>query len=365
MMKPFDIAVKMIPLLLAGFGCTGISASPLVFPEPPEVSVSMEAESDRLWTGVAVSPEGRVCVSFPRWGMETPVSVGELIDGSLVPFPDSAWNSWLPDNPFDSAFVCVQSISFDEAGKLWVLDTGNPWLRGVIPDACRLLCFGDESASPELVYYFSDSLLAPGSYLNDFRIDIASGNAYITDSGAGGLILTNLYSGESRRLLDGHPSCMSEGTRIEIDGIEWNFGGVYPDVHSDGIALAPTGDFLYWHALTGNTLYRIPTLSLVDDSLSRGDVESAVEEVCSTGPVDGMVFGPDGSLYLTLLNESAVGILPAGSESMTLLVSDNLFSWPDTFVMEPGGTGLWVTVSRLHEGGTPSGPYSLLRISLP
>ncbi len=314
-MKMHGFAFKVIPVLLAGLGSIGsleVSADPFTLPNPPEVSISIEAESDRLWTGVAVSSEGRVCVSFPRWGMDTPVSVGELIDGSLIPLPDSAWNAWLPGDPCDSAFVCVQSITFDEAGKLWVLDTGNPWMSGVIPGACRLLCFGVDSTSPELVYYFPDSLLAPGSYLNDFRIDIASGNAYITDSGEGALIVTNLYSGESRRLLDGHPALMSEGTRIEIDGIEWNLGGVLPDIHSDGIALTPAGDWLYWHALTGNTLYRIPTLALVDEILTEEDVESAIEEVCSTGPVDGMIFSADGSLYLTLLNESGIGYMPAG-----------------------------------------------------
>ena len=238
-------------------------------------------------------------------------------------------------------------------------------MGGVIPGACRLFCFGVDSAAPELVYYFPDSILTPGSYLNDFRIDIATGNAYITDSGEGALIVTNLYSGESRRLLDGHPSCMSEGTRIEIDGIEWSFGGVLPDVHSDGIALTPDGEWLYWHALTGNTLYRIPTLALVDDTLSGEDVESAIEEVCSTGPVDGMIFSADGSLYLTLLNESGIGYMPAGFNSVALLVSDTLMKWPDTFTVEPGGSELWVTVSRLHEGARPSRPYSLLRISLP
>ncbi|RKZ09642.1 hypothetical protein DRQ25_05715 [Candidatus Fermentibacteria bacterium] len=334
----------------------------VVYASSVEATISVQAQSDRLWTGVAVSSGGRICVCFPRWSMDNPVSVGELVEDDLVPLPDSAWNAWLPGESYDSAFVCVQSITFDAAGRLWVLDTGNPWMSGVLRDACRLLCFGPESTSPELVYTFPDSLLAPGSYLNDFRLDMQSGYAYITDSGAGALIVTNLYTGESRRLLDGHPACMSEGTPIEIDGAAWSFGGVLPDVHSDGIALTPSADWLWWHALTGNTLYRIPTLALVDDSLSMEDVESAIVEVCRTGPVDGMIFGADTTLYITLLNESAIGYLPAGSDSVMLLASDTLLKWPDTFAIGPSGKELWVTVSRIHEGGTPSRPYSLLLI---
>ncbi|MCK5115363.1 MAG: hypothetical protein KAR44_02110 [Candidatus Aegiribacteria sp.] len=57
-------------------------------------------------------------------------------------------------------------------------------------------------------------------------------------------MVINLYSGEFRRLLDDHPACMSEGTLIEIDGVSWNFAGVLPDVHSDGIALTPAAFYL-------------------------------------------------------------------------------------------------------------------------
>ena len=66
-----DFAFKTILLLLTGIG----------FSESPEI----HAESDRLWTGVAVSSDGRVCVCFPRWSADNPVSLGELIGDELVP----------------------------------------------------------------------------------------------------------------------------------------------------------------------------------------------------------------------------------------------------------------------------------------
>ncbi len=46
-------------------------------------------------TGVAVTPDGRVFVNFPRWTEDTAVSVAELgRDGKLRPYPNANWNGW-------------------------------------------------------------------------------------------------------------------------------------------------------------------------------------------------------------------------------------------------------------------------------
>src|SRR5690349_6237652 len=45
-------------------------------------------------TGVAVSKDGRIFVNFPRWTEDTAVSVGEVKNGRVVPFPDAEWNAW-------------------------------------------------------------------------------------------------------------------------------------------------------------------------------------------------------------------------------------------------------------------------------
>ena len=45
-----------------------------------------EATRTRQWTGIAVSPSGRVFVNFPRWSPDVPMSVGELgEDGEVAP----------------------------------------------------------------------------------------------------------------------------------------------------------------------------------------------------------------------------------------------------------------------------------------
>ena len=44
-------------------------------------------------TGVTASAKGRVFVNFPFWSDDHTVSVAEVIEGKLKPFPDDAWNA--------------------------------------------------------------------------------------------------------------------------------------------------------------------------------------------------------------------------------------------------------------------------------
>src|SRR5262245_40056992 len=86
------------------------------------------ATSESQWNGVAVSPEGRIFVSLPRWReSEDTFSVGEIKDGSLRPFPGGDWNTWHPTraqaNP-QNRFVCVNAVLTDRKGNLWVVDAG-------------------------------------------------------------------------------------------------------------------------------------------------------------------------------------------------------------------------------------------------
>ncbi|MFC7737378.1 hypothetical protein ACFQX4_16355 [Roseomonas sp. GCM10028921] len=43
---------------------------------------------NRQITDITASRSGRVFVCLPRWGQDVPVSVAELADGQLRPYPD-------------------------------------------------------------------------------------------------------------------------------------------------------------------------------------------------------------------------------------------------------------------------------------
>ena len=264
-MKSTAVALFLVVLVI---GCAQPQPE-IAEPTAVEPTLEIMAESDRQLTGVAVTEDGRVFVNFPRWSPDVPVSVAEVLaDGSLRPFPDEAWNSWTPDADPSTSFVCVQSVVADGKGSLWVLDPASPGFQGVVPGGAKLVEIDGETGGVVQVIFFDGKIALPGSYLNDVRIDHRHGAAYITDSGDGALIVVDLRTGASRRVLDAHPSTAAEDTILTFEGNEWRLpDGSAPQVHADGIAYDRVNDSVYFQALTGRTLYRIAGAALRDSSL--------------------------------------------------------------------------------------------------
>lgn len=328
--------------------------------ESTSPALELVAESNRQWTGVAVSPEGRIFVNYPRWSDDVPVSVAELVDGKPVPYPSDAWNAWAPGKDAATHFVCVQSVTVDDQGFLWILDPANPLFAGVVTGGSKLLKV--DLAKDEVVatFRFDETVAPPNSYLNDMRIDTDHGVVYISESGAGAIIVLDTATGTSRRLLADHPSTKAEPIELVIGGTPWKRGGKTPQVHADGIALSPDRQWVYYQALTGRTMYRIPTAVLRDESLSADAVAGSVEKIVESGVADGILFDRDGYLYLSSLEEDAVNRLTP-DHSRELVVADPRLAWPDSFALAKDGS-IYVTTAQIHRGANPPEPYRLWRI---
>ena len=72
----------------------GIAGCAAVPPGPTGASLVQVAAFEHQVTGVTVSADGRIFVNFPRWTEDSAVSVAELKDGRVVPYPDAEWNAW-------------------------------------------------------------------------------------------------------------------------------------------------------------------------------------------------------------------------------------------------------------------------------
>jgi hypothetical protein len=75
-------------------------------------------------------------------------------------------------------------------------------------------------------------------------------------------VVVDLKTGQARRLPADHPSTKVEpGAEIVVDGMKIidPKTGKAPESHADGIAFDKKGGWLYYHALTGVTLYRSKT----------------------------------------------------------------------------------------------------------
>src|SRR5437763_10378497 len=219
---------------------------------------------------------------------------------------------------------------------------------------------------------FGEDVAPAKSYLNDVGIDTANGKAFITDSAKGAIIVVDLVSGKSRRLLDDHKSTKPEsGVKLVVNGKELldQQKKSPPEIASDGIALNTKNGYLYYHALTGHTLYRIKTSYLTNENLSKSDLESKVENVAQTPAPDGMLEAPDGSVYLTNIEDSAVVRWNAASNKIETVIADKRLMWPDTLSWGPNGD-LYVTASqienmpRFNNGkSTRTDPYKLWKIT--
>lgn len=367
------------PALLAG--CERETASP---PPPDDARVEtplaetpptlelVRAFPEHQLTGVAVSPEGRVFVSFPRWGGPHEHSVVELLpEGGSRAYPDEEWNRWDPAGGEDPAtrLICVQSVVVDDRGTLWILDPAAPGLRSVVPGGPKLLRVDLATDEVERVYTFDPTIAPEGSYLNDLRVETATETAFLTDSGLGALIVLDLESGGARRLLDGHPSTAADPGLVPIiGGREWRLpGGDVPAIHADGIALDAGAGRLYWHALTGRHLYALATRDLRDPELSGEDLAARIEDLGETVVTDGMLVDPSGRVLHTALERDAL-VAWSLERGIETVIADPALAWPDSLALGPGGL-LYVTTSQIHLspvfGAERTEPYRLLSVRLP
>jgi sugar lactone lactonase YvrE len=320
-------------------------------------------------TGVTVSKTGRVFVNYPRWSDRYLYAVTEIAgDGTAKPFPDEEWNGWdLKAASASAHFVCVQSVVVDEDDSLWVLDPAAPMLASVVPGGPKLVEIDLSTNRVSRVILFDPEIAKVDSYLNDVRIDKKRGMAYITDSGRGGLIVIDLNTGRAHRALDGHPSVkVEEGVRVVVDGKELLLNGKPPQFNSDGIALSPDGDYVYYKAVTAVTLYRVKTQALRDSASSPAAASGAVETVAKTMPTDGLWIDGDWNLYLTDIPADAVScVRPDGN--IERLVSDRKLQWPDTLSQGPDGA-IYVSASHINNSppfnkgkSTRTSPYAVFK----
>jgi len=329
--------------------------------------IMMVAQSNARWTGVAVSSTGRIFASFPNLSDNHTVAIVELTDtASVKAYPDLVWNRWIGEDDPSEHFICIQSLVIDQYDFLWALDAGNIQrdgkYLGVIPYGAKLVKIDLRTNEVVQRIFFDDSVIKTTSYLNDIRVS-SDGWAYITDSNEGAIIVVNLVTGTSRRLLAHHPSTKSEDKTIIIDGVAFQHDdGSRSTVHADGIALTPDNSALYWRPLTGRSLYKIETRYLQDPALPDNVVGDNVTCLASYLPFsDGMTFSSSGKLYFTSIEDHSIRMYDPDHGSILIKKSVE-FLWPDSMAIGPDGF-LYVSISQSNIPH-PSRPYKIFRFKI-
>jgi sugar lactone lactonase YvrE len=323
------------------------------------------------FTGVALSQKGRMFVNYPRWQGPHDSDVVEVMSNGIAqPYPDKDWNSWKKEESGSNKWACVQAVYVDDQDQLWVVDSGAPEMGSVEGDGAKLVEIDLSNNRVARVYNLT-ALAGKNSYLNDVRVDAVDHIAYLTESKEGGIVVLNTESGSARMVLRKQaPVEADPNHKLTIGGEELQRNGKPMKINSDGIALSPDRQWLYFKSLSDTKLYRIRTADLRDALVSGAEVEKKVEDLGANFTTsDGMIFDKRGNLYLSDMEHEAI-VRVTTELKLEIVAHDKRLSWPDTFAWSPDGW-LYVSCSQIqnmpwsHNGrSTRTTPYGIFKLKV-
>ncbi|MDJ0940652.1 MAG: L-dopachrome tautomerase-related protein [Woeseiaceae bacterium] len=287
---------------------------------------------------VAVSLDGRVFFTVHPESRPQGNRVLEYVNGAAEPFPNMELQLEYFDTPL--------GIHADGFGRLWTLDHGNHGLR--VP---RLLGFDIETGQLIHDEAFPPHIAPAGSYLQDLRVSVDGKTIVIADASfwrkSPALIVYDIDSGSTRRVLERDPSVVAENYLIQTGDRKMSFLGGIVSLRGgvDAIALGP--EWLYFGAISGSGLYRVRLSDLKERRLPEAQLSGRVERYATKPLANGMAIDNNGLLYVTGIEHNSVFVIDGKREAKTLVQSADL-RWPEAMAFGPDGW-LYVADSALSE----------------
>ena len=351
---------------------TGTSADTATGNSPLQVVAEF---TDPQMVAVAVAPGGEMFACFPRWDYNPVYPIAKVgPNNTLTPYPNASWCMWndsVKSEPLKH-WICPQTVFADKSGMVWILDPAAPGLKFTVPGGPKLVKTDPKTGQVLLTIPFPADVAPRKSYLNDVRIDLQNNYAYMTESGLGALVVTDLKTLKSRRLLANHSSTKAvKGLVVKAEGHPMiDAQGKPAQFNVDGIALSTDNAYLYYCPLTGHKLYRIKTAALRDAALTEAQLAQQVETVGEIPASDGLEIDAANNVYLTSFEQSALlRRTPAGK--IETVAKDSRLQWPDTYSFAADGN-LYVANSAIHKTptwnkgvGQPRQPFRIFKMAMP
>ena len=327
----------------------------------PEL-VRIAASQEFLLNGVAVSPEGRVFASFPRWtSLAAPSVMEALPGGSFKPYPGDHWNEWRPGAPHRDRIVSTHAVFADSSNHLWIVDDASPRVAPPVEGAAKLVRIDLASDRVSRVYPLGSDVLPKGTMIGHMRVDERF--AYVTEAHRGSIIVVDLETGLARKLLENDPSTRADPSIVPVvEGRELRrMTGEVPQLHVDLLELSADARWLYFMPLFGPVLRRIETKYLRDETLSGEEVAARVEDVVRVPPLAGITRDRAGNFYFCSFTENA--ILKMGEDrKLETLIADPRISFPN----EPSvGPDDWLYFPSSQAHRLPFFNAGVSRVQLP
>ncbi|NNC76577.1 MAG: hypothetical protein HKN77_01360 [Woeseiaceae bacterium] len=309
---------------------------------------------------VAVNSDGRLFFTVHPESRPQGNRLLEYVNGASLPYPDIESQLELFDTPL--------GLVIDRNNLLWSIDHGNHGLR-----RARLTAIDLATGDTLLSHAFPEEIAPKGSFLQDLQVSHDGASVVIADASfwrkSPALIIYDVATGQSRRVLENDPSVSAENFRIRQGERELTFFGGLLTLRGgvDGIALGPK--WLYFGALSGSSLYRIALADLRNEELPAAQLAGRVERVANKPLSDGFSIDADGMVYVTDVEHNAISIFGGDASQPATLVRSNRIRWPDALSFGPDGW-LYIADSALPElilkpkdHIDAQGPYRIFRVN--
>ena len=364
---------------------------------------SLEVYAELTQSGIAAisqMPDGQLIIGYhPFYLTPTTVQVATLNADrkSSTPYPTSGLlqscrnpdGSFLPaqNGRYDFCLDWVLGFHADANGILWILDGAKSTEKAtgagtVRPAALHAKYVGWNTRTNSLFKIIDlDSVTIASSQHNDFAIDLkhgAQGTLVLADEAVGdadnaALIVTDIATGTSRRLLHGDSHVIANP-----DPIRWTAQAGQPaaawglGVGADGITLDKNQEWLYFAPLSGYEMYRVRMTDLLDTTLSDAQLSAKVEFYAHKPYNGGLTIDINNNLYLTEVGRHTIGIIPPDTRQYRDYVSDPNMIWPDgvTYISDGwmySGAAQLIQTGVFQDNATPKGtannkaPYRIYR----
>ncbi len=270
-----------------------------------------------------------------------------------TPFPNLSWNT--PRKTDDYYFDSVLGIRNDKKGIVWILDMG---LRtGITP---KIVGWNTRKNKLERIYYISAPASLEISHLNDFVIDDKHHIFIIADEGIGrggdgskaALVIVDMITGRSRRVLEGTRTTIPEPLPITI---KTNHNQVLnlPNTNRpilvgvDGITADKNNEWLYYAPLNGTKVYRIKIDDLLNENYTYQELDNRIETYAAKENNGGLSIDKENNLYLTYIESNSIGIISAKDKKSTHYTVSEKMSWPDGVSYNKDGY-MYVSAAQLY-----------------
>ena len=380
--------------------------TPAPAPTPPATGQkTLEVYAELTQSGIAAITQmqnGKLIIGYhPFYLTPTTVQVATLNDDhkSSTPYPTAGSGllqscrnpdgSFMPpqNGRYDFCLDWVLGFHADSNGILWILDgakstdqaTGATAKR---PAALHAKYVGWDTKTNKLVKVIDlDAVTIPSSQHNDFAIDLkhgASGTLILADEAVGdannaALVVTDIATGTSRRLLQGDSHVIANPDPIRWvaqagqPAAAWGLG-----VGVDGITLDKNQEWLYFAPLGGYEMYRARMTDLLDATLTNAQLSAKVEFYAKKPYNGGLTIDANNNLYLTEVGAMTIGIIRPDTRKYEAYVTDPNMVWPDGVSYNSdgymySGAAQLIQTGTFQDNATPKGkannaaPYRIYR----